>query len=137
MQIFYFTLKYAIQTHDKILEISYGKPGIRNLGLVESVIEFIKDDSYYPTFYDKLTHIVYSIAMNHAFDDGNKRSAIALGSFFLNINGYSKKVGTFILEMEDIIVLVASQKISKVLLSKIITDLVDYEEITENTKVEL
>ncbi len=80
--ILYFDLKHAIQTHDKIIEISGGSLGMHDVGLLESVIEHVRNDKYYPTISDKLTHIVYSVAMNHAFSDGNKRSAIALGGFF-------------------------------------------------------
>src|SRR3989339_2226292 len=105
--ILYFNLKHAIQTHDKIIEISGGSFGLHDEGLLESVITHVKNDQYYPTIPDKLTHIVYSVAMNHAFSDGNKRSAIALGGFFLLINGYGRRVGTFIIEMENIVLWVA------------------------------
>src|SRR4051812_45029665 len=111
--ILYFDLKHAFETHDKIIEISGGKLGIHDIGLLESVIELVKNDDYYPSFGDKLTHIVFSIAMNHAFADGNKRSSIALGAFFLGINGYGKRAGTFILEMENIVLWVVQKRINK------------------------
>ncbi|SRR5258706_11185956 len=135
--ILYFDLKHAIQTHDKIIEISGGKFGILEIGLLESVIEHVKNDDYYPTFCEKLTHIVFSVAMNHAFEDGNKRSSIALGGFFLEINGYGRRVGTFIVEMENIVLWIAQKKIDKYFLSEIITSILEQGEFTEEIKVKL
>jgi death on curing protein len=135
--ILYFDLKYAIQIHDKIIKISGGKLGMHEIGLLESVIEHVKNDDYYPSFCDKLTHIVFSIAMNHAFADGNKRSSIALGGFFLGLNGYGKRIGTFIIEMENIVLWVAQRKIDKEFLSLIINSLIEQGEFTEEIKLKL
>src|SRR5947199_234236 len=99
----YFDVHYAIKVHDNILAVSGGKEGIRDLGLLESILFHIKNDDYYPSFSDKLTHLIYSIAMGHVFTDGNKRSSIALGIFFLVVNDYSNILGTFITEMENIV----------------------------------
>jgi len=44
--ILYFDLKHAIQTHDKIIEISGGSLGIRDAGLIESIVELVKNDDY-------------------------------------------------------------------------------------------
>lgn len=78
MTILYFNTEHAIKEHDNIIDISGGVKGMHNIGLLDSVIHHIQNDLYYPTFCDKLTHLVFSIAMNHAFSDGNKRSSIAL-----------------------------------------------------------
>ncbi len=48
MNFLYFDLKYAIKTHDKVLEISGGISGIKDVGLLESVVEHVKNDDYYP-----------------------------------------------------------------------------------------
>lgn len=135
--ILYFDLKHAIQIHDKIIEISGGVLGIHDIGLLESVLEHVKNDDYYPDLPDKLTHIVFSVAMNHAFSDGNKRSSIALGGLFLEINGYGRRVGTFIIEMENIVLWVAQQKIDKTFLSAIIHSLLEHGELTEEIKLKL
>ncbi|SRR5258708_2333272 len=137
MKFLYFDLKYAIKAHDKVLEISGGVSGIKDVGLLESVVEHVKNDDYYPTLAAKLTHIVFSVAMNHAFVDGNKRSAIALSAFFLGINGYDKRVGIFIVEMENIVLGVVEKKISKSFLLETIDSLVEYGELTEEIKLKL
>ena len=133
----YFPIDYALKIHDKIIQISDGILGIRDNGLLESINAHVKNDEYYPTLVDKLTHIVYSLAMGHAFVDGNKRTAIALGGFFLEINGYGNRVGIFILEMENIIVWTVEKKISKNFLLQIINNLIYLGELSEESKLKL
>jgi death-on-curing protein len=78
----YFGVEYAIKEHNFIIEHSGGLSGVRDLGMIESVLEHIKNDEYYPDFLDKLTHIVYGFNKNHVFHDGNKRTSLALSAFF-------------------------------------------------------
>lgn len=96
MTFVYFPLQRAIQEHDNIIELSGGARGILKEELLESALTFIQHDGYYPKIEDKLTHLVYSIAMNHCFIDGNKRSSIALGAYFLEVNNYGYIVPAFI-----------------------------------------
>jgi len=137
MLINYFEPKHAIRIHDKILEISGGLQGIRDVGQLESLSSHIVNDEYYPKFEDKLTHIVYSLAMGHAFNDGNKRSSIAIGGLFLILNGYNNLIGTFFVEMENIVIWLAEHKIDKFFLSEIIYSLLTYGELTEEIKLKL
>jgi len=137
MRYIYFDLKYALKVHDTIIEISGGLSGENNIGLLDSVIDFIQSDLYYPNFEDKLTHLVYSVNKNHAFSDGNKRSSIALGVAFLELNGLDYLSKRFIEEMENIAVFVADNKISKDLLYKIITSLLYEYEYSESLKFEI
>ncbi len=137
MDLLYFDLEYAIATHDSIIEISGGREGKHDIGLLDSVLDFIQSDMYYPNFEDKLTHLVYSVNKNHAFTDGNKRSSIALGVAFLEINGVGYLSKRFIEEMENIAVYVADNKISKELLHKIISSLIYELEYSESLKLEI
>jgi death-on-curing protein len=84
----YFDVNHAVEVHDWIIEHSGGRPGTLHIGNLESPLEHVQNDMYYPTIEDKLTHLVYAINKNHAFNDGNKRSSIVLGAFFLQLNGY-------------------------------------------------
>ena len=133
----YFDVDHALKEHDNIISISGGLEGLRDIGLLESVLSHIQNDTYYPTFPSKLTHLVFSIAMNHAFTDGNKRSSIALGAFFLEINRYESLVGLFIIEMENIVLWVAKNKVSKDLLREIIESLVINRSISEEVKLKI
>ena len=133
----YFDITHAIEVHDWIIENSGGLAGINNLGLLESSLEHIQNDNYYPKIEDKLTHLVFSIIKFHAFTDGNKRSSIALGSYFLQLNGYDYAVRTFVLEMENIAVWVAEGKISKELLGTIVESLIYEDNFSESLKLKI
>lgn len=131
MEYFYFDTTHAIKEQDFIIENSGGKKGIINIGLVDSVLEHIKNNWYYPEFENKVCHLFYSINKNHAFEDGNKRTSIVLTSYFLEINGFDFKVNYFIREMENIAVHVADNRIDKNLLQEILTSILyenDYDE---------
>ncbi len=56
---FYFDVKYAVNTHDWIIEISGGLTGTKDIGQLESPLEHIQNDWYYPEIEDKLTHLVF------------------------------------------------------------------------------
>jgi death on curing protein len=137
MPYLYFTTEYAIKTHDKIIEISGGASGVKDLGNLESPLEHIQNDDYYPELEDKITHLVFSINKNHAFTDGNKRSSIALGAFFLELNGLDSMVSKFIIEMENIAVHVADNRINKELLFEIIGSLIYEEDYSEELKLKI
>lgn len=138
--ILYFDVKHAIQTHDWIIEQSGGMAGVYpdGVGKLESVLEHIQNDWYYPAFENKLTHLVYSINKLHAFCDGNKRASLVLGAYFLELNGYDYCVKKFVLEMENIVVWLAESKISKELLYKLINSIIENEDgYNEALKYEL
>lgn len=134
---FYFDSDYAVNVHDWVIENSGGLPGSNNLGLLESTLEHIQNDLYYPEIQDKLTHLVFAVIKFHAFTDGNKRSSIALGSYFLELNGYGFLVKKFVLEMENIAVWVAEGKILKELLGELIESLIFEEDFSEELKFKL
>lgn len=136
-RFFYFDLHYAIATHDWIIENSGGMEGIKDKGQLESPLEHIKNDLYYPEIEDKLTHLVFSINKNHAFHDGNKRSSLALGAYFLELNGFDYVVKRFVYEMENIAVWVADNVINKDLLYKIVTSLLYDDDYSEGLKLEI
>jgi len=136
IQFNYFDIEHAIAVHDRIIERSGGLHGIRDQGVLESVLDHMQNDWYYPSFESKLTHLFFSVNKLHAFTDGNKRSGILLSAFFLEINGFEHCIKLFVQEMENIAVWVADGAVSKDLLQKIIHDLVLCEELLESTKLE-
>ncbi|GGN19105.1 MULTISPECIES: type II toxin-antitoxin system death-on-curing family toxin [Marinomonas] len=135
--ILYFDPEHAISQHDWIIENSGGLSGIKDLGQISSVLEHIQNDLYYPTFEEKLNHLVFAINKFHAFNDGNKRSSLVLGAYFLELNGYGYCVKKFVLEMENIVVWLAEGKVSKELLLKLITSLIMDDDYPETLKIEL
>ena len=133
----YFDAPHAVNVHDWIIDNSGGLHGVINIGQLESVLEHIQNDLYYPTLEEKLTHLVFSVNKFHAFNDGNKRSSLVLGAFFLELNGFDYCVKKFVIEMENIVVWLAENKISKELLQKIVFSIVYEDDYSEELKLEI
>ncbi len=137
MTFFYFNTSHAIKEHDFIIDNSGGRKGILNVGLIDSVIEHIQNDLYYPELEDKVCHLFFSVNKNHAFNDGNKRTSIGLSAYFLELNGFDFKVSYFIREMENISVHVADNRIDKELLHEIITSILYENEFSEEIQLKI
>lgn len=133
----YFDANHAVEVHDAIIEKSGGLMGVINLNLLDSTLEHIKNDDYYPEIEDKITHLFFSINKNHCFNDGNKRAAIALSAYFLEINGLDSKIDIFIKRMENITVYVAESRINKELLLSLISSTIYVYEYSEELKLRL
>lgn len=113
----YLTLEQAIVVHARTIDASGGGThGQLDVGKLESVLEHIQNDDYYPTFDKKLTHLFFCACKFHCFEDGNKRIAITLCAQMLLLNGYMRNVTAFMIESENISYHVAAGKISKDLL---------------------
>ena len=137
MNLIYFGIEYAVMVHDTILEKSGGMSGTLDLGRLESILYHIQNDDYYPTFEEKLTHLVFAVNKGHCFTDGNKRTSIALGAFLLEVNGLSVFVSKFIIKMENIAVCVADNRISKDLLSEIVYSIINEDDFSEELKLKI
>ena len=135
--VIYFDIEHAVRTHDFIIEKSGGNPGVIELGRIESILDHIQNDLYYPEFEHKLTHLVFSVNKFHAFNDGNKRTSVALGAYFLEVNGIEYCVDKFMIEMENICVYVADNKIDKEFLQEIITSILSEDDYNEELKLKL
>lgn len=137
MPLIYFDYQHAMFVHDKILEISGGASGVKDENLIRSPLAHIANDEYYATFEEKLTHLVFTFNKFHGFSDGNKRTSIALGVFFLVVNGLDVFADKFIIEMENIAVAVASDIIDKSMLERIISSIINEEDFSETLKLEI
>lgn len=69
-----------------------GSHGVRDLGLIESAVErprmTLDGKDLYPDVFLKAATLMHSILKNHAFVDGNKRTAYSSCGIFLKLNGY-------------------------------------------------
>jgi len=86
------TVDAAIRIHDGIIAQSGGRPSTAQRGLLESALlrpyaTFMGQDLY-PGVLEKASILAYGVARNHAFVDGNKRTAAVLLITFLRINGF-------------------------------------------------
>jgi death-on-curing protein len=133
----YFTVEFSLMIHDDIIQSSGGLMGIRDIGLIESVLYHLQNDVYYPDCEDKITHLLFSFNKNHCFTDGNKRSAVSLSAYFLAINDLEALVPKFILEMENIVVDVADNTVSRELLREIVASILYEEDYSEELKLKI
>lgn len=124
--IIYLTLEQAKTTHQKTIHYSGGGTLEHfDLGRLESVLQNIQNDAYYPTFVDKITHLFFCTCEFHCFADGNKRLAITLSAQFLLLNGYMAIAKDFFEIMENVSYHVAAGKIKKELLHKIMESIMN------------
>lgn len=88
--IIWLGLEQVRQMHDKILQISDSRAGIRDVALLESALarpQFLYDYGEHDVFQLAAAY-AEAIARNHAFIDGNKRTAFQCADIFLWRNGY-------------------------------------------------
>lgn len=137
MAFIYFDIAHAIEVHDGIIIKSGGLLGVLNIGLLESTLDHVQNDLYYPDIEHKTTHIFHSINKNHSFQDGNKRASIALSAYFLEVNGFDYRVSVFMERMENIAVHVADNKIDKDLLFEIIQSIIYEADYSESLKLKI
>ncbi len=136
-EFFYFDIQHAINVHDWIIQKSGGLKGNREINLLDSALTNIQNDLYYPSFEEKLKHLVIAVNKFHPFNDGNKRSCLVLGAYFLEINGYDFCVEKFVIEMENIVVWLAEGRIDDDLLLDIIKSIIHEDEFSESLKLKL
>ena len=137
--IIYISIEQAKIIHEKTILYSGGGTYEHfDLGVLESVLENIRNDDYYPTFEEKITHLFYCTCKFHCFADGNKRLAITLSAQFLLFNGFMAAAKNFFTAMENISYHVASGDINKELLLRIMTALLDGTyEFDEELKIDI
>ncbi len=118
--IYFLKTKQVIELHDKLIQSFGGSFGLRDLGLLESAIEMPKQgfgDSYFHEFpFDMAAAYLFHISKNHAFVDGNKRTAFFSTEVFLEMNGFLITADEKILE--EFVVDSAIGKLSKDEISK-------------------
>ncbi len=132
----YISYEEALNVYEKTIEKSGGGfSGIRDKGGIESVLDFIQNDLYYPDFVSKLSYLVFRFCSGHFFNDGNKRIALTLGTYFLYKNGHYWAAAQFMQRMEAIIYHIAASNIGDELLLRIIVCVVDCLDFDEELKI--
>lgn len=137
------TLSYI--TYDEALNIYYktveksggGMAGVRDEGGIRSTLEFVQDDLYYPEIADKAAYLMFSLCRGYYFADCNKRISITLTLAFFLRNGYMYLTKNFMEEMEAIVYHVAAGHIDRDLLTEVMRCIVNDEDYSESTKLEL
>jgi len=81
----------VLALHDEQLAEHGGPAGVRDLGAVQSALGRPQNLAGYESCKDiaqLAAAYAYGIARNHAFADGNKRTALVVADLFLMLNGY-------------------------------------------------
>lgn len=114
MSVIYLKTQDVALIHFIIMK-KYGEgeqAGIKDLGLLESVVQSPQQSAFqvdaYDTFFQKVAALFEPLARNHCFYNGNKRTAFAATDLFLKKNGYKLKKNDC--ENEDFTVTIAEGK---------------------------
>jgi death-on-curing protein len=87
----YPTAEQVLFIHFRLISETGGEHGVRDTGLLESVVARPKatfdNQELYETLYEKAAALMESLVHNHPFIDGNKRTGIACTVLFLRRNG--------------------------------------------------
>jgi len=116
MGIKYITVEDILEYHEVVIEETGGKKGIYPDG--EGKLKYILDEIRYPVFgkmrfrtlISKAARILYLLTLEHAFIDGNKRTAFLSTVSFLEINGY--RINASYEEIIEYTVAIAEHKVS-------------------------
>jgi death on curing protein len=87
----YLTVVEVLAMHADQIERYGGAPGLRDAGLLEAAL-FRPQTGYYQDVIEEAAALWESLAQNHPFVDGNKRTAFAATYTFLTINGVALRV---------------------------------------------
>src|SRR3989344_395584 len=81
-----------LQIHSIVIDESGGSHGVRERDPITALEHLPRQQAYgkelYPSVFLKAAVYVRNIVFSHHFMDGNKRTAMAAGSVFLELNGY-------------------------------------------------
>lgn len=132
----YLTFEDIVSYYCETIEQSRGgMSGVREKDGIEKILDFVKNDLYYPSIEDKLTYLVYAFCTGHYFADGNKRISLVIGAHFLIKNKRGWAGFHFLPHMEAYIWHVAAGNIDKDLLGRIIHFVINGLELDESTKI--
>ncbi len=137
MSYCYFTKESALKLIEKMLIQTGNSLVIIKLEKLDGPLEFVQNDTYYPSIEDKVAYIMYSFNTNHCFIDGNKRASVVLASFLLEINGYDFIVDSFIKRIENFAIYIADGKVDKEFLTEIIRSLIYEDDFSEELKIRI
>ena len=82
----YLTVVEVLAIHADQIERYGGADGVRDRGLLEAAL-YRPQTGYYADLIEEAAALWESLAQNHPFIDGNKRTAFAVAYTFLAING--------------------------------------------------
>lgn len=111
----FLTKHRVLVLHAQALRLHGGAAGILNLSLLESALYSVQASyagAYLNTFpWEMAASYLVGFARNHAFRDGNKRTALASTLYFLHNNGHTPHLSNA--DMEALVLHAAVGSVSK------------------------
>ena len=104
----YLSAQELLVIHSEIIDQTGGLHGVRDIGLLQSIVEKprtrLDKRGLYKGIFLKVAAYLQSLVQYHVFLDGNKRTAIGATARFLFLNGYelkatNKEVESFVLRI--------------------------------------
>ncbi len=88
----YLSPEQILAIHDQMIRRFGGSFGLRDMGLFLAAVSrpqaTFGGQDLYPTVFEKAAALLQSLLKNHAFVDGNKRTALSAAGIFLRMNGW-------------------------------------------------
>jgi len=88
----FLTLDNVLAIHNRMISEFGGETGIRDMGLLEAAVMMpmasFDNRFLHETVPSMASAYLFHICLNHAFLDGNKRTALASAEIFSNLNGF-------------------------------------------------
>jgi death-on-curing protein len=88
----YLIAEQVLFVHARLIAETGGEHGVLDLSLLQSAVArpqaSFDGQDLYPGLFSKAAALLESLIGNHAFVDGNKRTAITAVGLFLRLNGY-------------------------------------------------
>jgi death-on-curing protein len=87
----YLTLEEVYLLHQRLIQVTGGSSGLRDPGRLASAVAppqaSFDGEDLYPDLWIRAAALMQSLIKNHAFVDGNKRTAVTAAGVFLELSG--------------------------------------------------
>jgi death-on-curing protein len=115
VKVVFLTLDEVIALHADQIERYGGRPGIRDLGLLQSALgtpsATFEERFLHEGLHEMAAAHLFHIVRNHPFVDGNKRVGLMVLLAFLGLN--SRRLDANAQEVEDLVLGIARGRVSK------------------------
>ena len=115
MTVRFLELTDILEIHRSRIELYGGSTGLRDLGMLQSAIAQplagFGEHYLHADVYEMAAAYWYHIAKNHAFIDGNKRTALAACPVFLDFNNINIDVAPY--KLEEFTIALAESKVDE------------------------
>ena len=111
----FLTIAEVIEIHRDQIQRYGGRPGIRDVGLLESAVAMpqaaMGGEYLHGDLFEMAAAYLFHIVKNHPFMDGNKRTGAVAALVFLEVNGMKSELNE--VKLVNIVVSVAEEKAPK------------------------